>query len=57
LGYKISYFPDKFEFMSKSNYYSFSGNIVFNEDLAITETDKQRFERIDVTLLLKETAK
>jgi hypothetical protein len=45
LGYKILYYLDKFEYSTKNNSFFFRGNIIFNEDLAIKKTQKQRFER------------
>jgi hypothetical protein len=43
LGYKISYYLDKFEFFEKSGTYSFSGNIIFIEDVKISKSQKQVF--------------
>jgi hypothetical protein len=45
LGYKISYYLDKFEYDRRSNSFFFRGNIIFNEDLKTSNTQKRRFER------------
>lgn len=45
LGYKISYFLDEFELSKKNESFFFSGNIIFNEDLTTSGTQKQLFER------------
>jgi hypothetical protein len=45
LGYKITYYLDKFEISEKDNSYSFLGNIIFNEDQATKEMQKRKFER------------
>jgi hypothetical protein len=45
LGYKITYYLDKFEYIKKSKFFFFKGNIIFNEDLSTEETHKQIFER------------
>jgi hypothetical protein len=44
LGYKISYYLDKFEYYKNLNSFSLIGNIVFNEDLTNRNPDKQIFE-------------
>jgi len=41
LGYKISYYLDKFEFIEKSGNYLFTGNIIFNEDLKYYDRRKK----------------
>jgi len=45
LGYHITYYLDKFEFDKKSKTTSFTGDIIFNQDLAIYETNLRAFER------------
>ena len=44
LGYKISYYLDKFEYYKNLNSFSLIGNIVFNEDLTNRNPDKQIYE-------------
>ncbi|MFA5973431.1 MAG: carboxypeptidase-like regulatory domain-containing protein [Lentimicrobiaceae bacterium] len=41
LGYKITYYLDKFEYYKKSGATFFSGNIIFKEDISTEETQKQ----------------
>lgn len=43
LGYRLTYFMDKFELYKKNNTFSFSGNIFFNEDL-VEENKKEFYE-------------
>src|SRR5664280_2404130 len=43
LGYKISYYLDKFEYYKELNSFSLIGNIVFNEDLTNRNPDKQLY--------------
>ena len=52
LGYKISYYLDKFEYYKKLYSFTLIGNIVFNEDLTKWNPDKQTYEnrRKDVYL-------
>ena len=45
LGYKVTYYLDKFEYYKKSKAVFFYGNIIFNEDLSNDETQKNLFER------------
>jgi hypothetical protein len=45
LGYKITYFLDKFEFYKESASLFFTGNIIFREDSTTKKIQKQRFER------------
>ena len=45
LGYKVTYYLDKFEYYRKSNVIFFTGNIIFNEDLSTEETYKRFHER------------
>jgi hypothetical protein len=52
LGYKITYYLDKFEYYRKSNSFIFKGNIIFNEDLLTEESQKQTFERKRKTVYL-----
>lgn len=45
LGYKITYFLDEFElYRREENSFYFTGNIIYNEDLAADITKKQFFE-------------
>src|SRR5664280_3039543 len=43
LGYKITYYLDKFEYYKKDRSMFFAGNMIFNEDLGINETQKQLY--------------
>lgn len=45
LGYKITYYLDKFEFVESSGEYSYSGNIIFKEDLLFNGNKDQLLER------------
>jgi hypothetical protein len=45
LGYKITYFLDKFEYYRRSNSFIFKGNIIFTKNLITEESEKQAFER------------
>ncbi len=45
LGYKITYYLDKFEYDKKSKTIFFYGNIIFNEDFSIVESKKEIFEK------------
>ncbi len=45
LGYKITYYLDKFEYYKKSESVYFYGNIIFNEDIISDETQKEYYER------------
>jgi len=45
LGYKITYYLDKFEFNKKKNIFLFAGNIIFNEDLATKGSKRRLYER------------
>jgi len=44
MGYKISFYLDKFEYYKNNASFSYSGNIIFNEDLTTDETNKQLYE-------------
>jgi hypothetical protein len=44
LGYKITYYLDKFEYYKITRTTVFIGNIIFNEDLTIDKTQKQFYE-------------
>jgi hypothetical protein len=44
LGYRVTYFLDKFELDKRKNSFFFTGNIFFNEDLANDKSQKQVFE-------------
>ncbi len=43
LGYKVTYYLDKFEFCKKSTITFFSGKILFNEDLALINADREKY--------------
>ena len=45
LGYKITYYLDKFEYYKKSKTIFFYGNIIFTEDATMIETKKETIER------------
>lgn len=45
LGYRITYFLDKFELDRRTGNLFFAGNIFFDEDLKAIESEKQLFER------------
>jgi hypothetical protein len=45
LGYKITYYLDKFEYCKKDASFMFKGNIIFNEDLISDDSKKQSYER------------
>jgi len=45
LGYKITYYLDRFEYYKKDRDIFFSGSLIFNEDLAIEEAHKEVYER------------
>jgi hypothetical protein len=44
LGYKISYYLDKFEYSEQTDYFYFYGNIMFLDDSTTRERRTQRFE-------------
>ena len=45
LGYKITYYLDKFEYYRKSKSFLYKGSAIFNEDLAAEITQKKFFEK------------
>jgi hypothetical protein len=45
LGYKITYFLDKFEYSGKDKTFNYTGNIIFNEDLSPEGAKNQALER------------
>lgn len=45
LGYKITYYLDKFEYCKQNETFSFTGNMIFREDSATGLAQKQLFER------------
>jgi hypothetical protein len=45
LGYKVSYYLDKFELSRQERYFYYSGNISFLEDLTVHKVHTQSFER------------
>jgi len=44
LGYKISYYLDKFEYCKKDASFYYTGNIIFNEDLTTNETNRDLYD-------------
>lgn len=44
LGYKISYYLDRFEFSNRNRTYFFTGNILFIDDININNDQKKVFE-------------
>jgi len=45
LGYKITYYLDKFEYYRKSKSFLYKGSAIFNEDLTSEITNKKFFEK------------
>ncbi|HUX97404.1 MAG TPA: carboxypeptidase-like regulatory domain-containing protein [Bacteroidales bacterium] len=45
LGYKITYFLDEFEYDKRRRLTFFAGNILFNEDLTLSDEQKRNFEK------------
>ena len=45
LGYKITYYLDKFEYYKKSKSFFYKGSTIFSEDSTSEKTQKQFFER------------
>lgn len=45
LGYKITYYLDRFEYYKKSKTIFFYGNIIFTDDASLQETKKETIER------------
>ena len=45
LGYKITYYLDKFEYCKPSSTFSFKGNIIFSEDMTSDEPKRKYFEK------------
>jgi len=45
LGYKITYYLDKFEYIRETKSFFFKGDIIFNEDLSVGAEKKEVFER------------
>jgi CarboxypepD_reg-like domain len=45
LGYRVTYFLDEFKLCKRNKTFAFSGNIFFNEDLAIDETKKEFYDK------------
>jgi len=45
LGYKITYYLDKFEYFKQSSAFIFNGNAIFSEDTSATGNRKLLFER------------
>lgn len=45
LGYKITYYLDKFEYCKKDRSFLYKGNIIYKEDLTSNEKLKETFER------------
>jgi hypothetical protein len=44
LGYKITYYLDRFEYSKKNRSMFFAGNLIFNEDLAVDDTHNRLYE-------------
>jgi hypothetical protein len=44
LGYKITYYLDKFEYYKLSSSFFFQGNIMFSKDMTVDEAKKEFFE-------------
>jgi hypothetical protein len=45
LGYKITYFLDKFEYDRNNKTFLFKGNIIYNEDMTTEASQKKSFEQ------------
>lgn len=45
LGYKISYYLDKFEYHKKDLSFNYSGNIIFNEDMVTDKANAELYEK------------
>jgi hypothetical protein len=45
LGYKVTYYLDKFDFDNVSKSFIFNGNVIFKEDTTITSSKKSYYER------------
>jgi hypothetical protein len=45
LGYKITYYLDKFEYYKRNQSFLYKGNLIFNEDLAIDNPERPVIER------------
>jgi len=45
LGYKVTYYLDKFEYIRDNESFSFRGNIIFQEDLNTEQSQKEHFDR------------
>jgi len=45
LGYRITYYLDKFEYYKRTKSFVYKGNLIFTEDLAINNPEKEEFER------------
>ena len=45
LGYKITYYLDKFEYYKRTKSFVYKGNLIFNEDLAINNPEQPVIER------------
>ena len=52
LGYKITYYLDKFEYDKKSKTVIFVGNIIFTEDLTVDKTQKKVYEKKRINTFL-----
>ena len=44
MGYRITYYLDKFEYYRKTGEFNYQGNILFNEDSTINSTSKMLLE-------------
>jgi hypothetical protein len=45
LGYKITYYLDKFQYCKRKKFLSFEGSIIFSKDSINTDAQKQTFDR------------
>jgi len=45
LGYKITYYLDKFEYYKRTKSFVYKGNLIFNQDLATNNPEKSDIER------------
>lgn len=45
LGYKITYFLDKFEYYKRKKAFVYKGNLIFTEDMAVDNPEKESIER------------
>jgi hypothetical protein len=53
LGYKVTYYLDKFEYSKKDHKMDLKGNLFFEEDLKTSKTETERFERVRESVYLR----